>query len=79
MSDNEITAISKSLQIIARLMASIHMSLNFGEASNKEKIAALDGIGFSRHEIAQLLLTTVGTVAKELSLMRTAHNKDDKQ
>ena len=65
--DNEDEAIAK------RLDALISISLNpikIQEGTLKEKIALLTSFGLGNQEIARILRTTPGVVAKERSLLK---------
>ena len=62
-SDQEL---SKELQILRRLLA---LSLIDGK-KQREQIKLLAAAGLDRHEIAELLGTTAGTVSVEISNLR---------
>ena len=62
-SDQEL---SKELQILRRLLA---LSLIDGK-KQREQIKLLAAAGMDRHEIAELLGTTAGTVSVEMSNLR---------
>ena len=62
-SDQEL---SKELQILRRLLA---LSLIDGK-KQREQIKLLAAAGMDRHEIAELLGTTAGTVSVEISNLR---------
>jgi hypothetical protein len=62
-----------------RLDALITISLDpikFQESTLKQKIAFFSSLEFDNHEIARILQTTAGVVAKERSLLKKASKNE---
>ena len=66
--DSEVARISTRLDQIVRLLA---MTVTV-DKKQKEQISLLWRAGLDRHEIAEILGTTAGTVSVELSVMKRA-------
>jgi CRP-like cAMP-binding protein len=66
MADQDDLNLAAELKVIRRLLA---LSLIEGK-KNREQIAILAASGMDRHEIADLVGTTAGTVSVEISLLK---------
>jgi CRP-like cAMP-binding protein len=69
---NEDSALQSELRILRRLLA---LALIDGR-KNREQIALLAAAGMGRHEIAELVGTTVGTVSVEISNLKKRKSEE---
>lgn len=65
--NNEISALARRLDVIISILLN---PTKIQESDLKFKIALLDKLGFDNNEIAAILNTTYGLVAKEKSLLK---------
>jgi DNA-binding NarL/FixJ family response regulator len=71
---NQNSAPETELKLIRRLLA---LSLIEGK-TNREQIALLAAAGMDRHEIAELVGTTAGTVSVEISNLKKRKSKESR-
>jgi hypothetical protein len=73
------TSIAASLKQMSRIGAyTLIDSEEHRGKSNVEKIMLLNRLGFDMNDIAEIVNTTVGTVAKELSIARKKEKQNDR-
>jgi CRP-like cAMP-binding protein len=71
---NEDSTLEAELKIVRRLLA---LSLIDGK-KNREQIALLAASGMDRHEIAELVGTTAGTVSVEISNLKKRRSEESR-
>jgi len=73
MTNEELNDINKRLDaILSVLIEQTHIQ----EQNNREKISRLYDLGFDYREIAKILHTSTGSVAKELSIIKKRDKND---
>lgn len=73
MTNDELNGINKRLDaILSVLMKQTYIQ----EQNNREKISWLNDLRFDYHEIAKILHTSAGSVAKELSIIKKRGRND---
>lgn len=72
MTNDELNGINKRLDAILSVLME---QTKIQEQNNREKIARLYDHDFDYHEIAKILNTSPGSVAKELSVIKKGRQK----
>ena len=72
MTNDDLTGISKRLDAILSVLME-HTKIQ--EQTARDKISKLSDLGFDYHEIARIIHTSDGSVAKELSMLKKRNKK----